>query len=213
MTDTGGHEIQRPSPFQQAPSIPALVMSLLLVVGAVLFGIYGPTVAGRLSHGGGLPLVDVLDAAARMRYRAIMDSLEAIGEPDLAPEEAKGLLQRLTGRPVTAPDLASIGFHLRRVGPVSLPGSTYRSAVLVYQGRGQADQRWILLFVAADEGQYLAFDARGRPRPLAADQTLEGELPGMESTALVWSDGAVLRLACFENAADAEAARAPLGAP
>jgi hypothetical protein len=193
--------------------MPALVMSLLLVVGAVLFGIYGPTVAGRLSHGGGLPLADVLDAAARLRYRAIMDSLENAGEADLAPEEAKGLLQRLTGRPVVAPDLASIGFHLMRVGPVSLPGSTYRSAVLVYQGRGQANERWVLLFVAADEGQYLAFAARGRPRPLSADQTLEGELPGMESTALVWSDGEVLRLACFENTADADAARAPLGAP
>jgi hypothetical protein len=83
----------------------------------------------------------------------------------------------------------------------------------VYQGRGQANERWVLLFVAADEGQYLAFDARGRPRPLSADQTLEGELPGMESTALVWSDGEGLRLACFENTADADAARAPLGAP
>lgn len=189
------------------------MISLSLVVGAVLFGIYGPTVAGRLSHGGGLPLVDVLDAAARLRYRAIMDSLENRGEPDLVPEEAKGALRQLTGRLVTAPDLAGAGFHLMRVGPVSLPGSTYRSAVLVYRGRGAAEGRWVLLFVAADEGQYLAFDALGRPRPLAPEQTLEGELPGMESMALVWSDGAVLRLACFENPADAEAAREALGAP
>lgn len=193
--------------------MPAIVMSALLVAGAVLFGIYGPTVAGRLSHGGGLPLADVLDAAARLRYRAIMDSLENAAEPDLVPEEAKASLRQLTGRLVPAPDLASAGFHLMRVGPVSLPGSTYRSAVLVYRGRGQAEGRWVLLFVAADEGQYLAFDALGRPRPLAADQTLEGELPGMESTALVWSDGTVLRLACFENPVDAEAAREALGAP
>lgn len=213
MTDSGAHEPTRRSPFQQAPSIPAIALSGLLVAGAILFGIFGPPVAGRLSHGGGLPLSEVLDAASSMRYRAIMDTLEAGDPPDLDPEEAKGLLRRFTGRGGALPDLAGTGFHLQRVGPVSLPGAAFRSAVAVYRGRGSADGRWILLFVAADEGQYLSFDSLGRPRPLTADRTLEDELPGRESMALVWSDGASLRLACFENAADAEASREAMGAP
>lgn len=213
MTNPGAHEPQRRSPFDQAPSRPAIALSVILVVAAVLFGIFGPTVAGRLSHGGGLPLSEVLAGAAPMRYRAIMDTLEAGDGPDLASEEAKGLLRRLTGRGQAVPDLSTVGFHLQRIGPVSLPGAAYRAAVAVYRGRGEADGRWILLFLAADDGQYLSFDSLGRPRPLSAGQTLEDELPGRDSTALVWSDGNLLHLACFENEADAEATREALGAP
>lgn len=213
MNDGDAHQPRGRSPFQRSPSIPAIVISALLVLGAVAFGILGPTVAGRLSHGGGLPLADVLAAAADLRYRVILDTLEAGDGPDLAIEEAKGALRQSMGRQVALPDLAGMGFHLQRVGPVSLPGANFRSAVAVWRGRGDAQGRWILLFVVADEGQFLAFDALGRPRHLSPDQTLENDLPGRESLALVWSDGAVLHLACFETVADADATRGALGAP
>ena len=73
------------------------------------------------------------------------------------------------------------------------------------------------LFLAPDDGQYLSFDSVGRPRPLAPDLPIEGELPGrtpaQPSVVLVWSDGPVLHVACFEDAADADRLREAIGAP
>lgn len=202
--------------FQHRPSAGPVVMSLVLVVGAILFGIYGPQIAGRLTQSGGVPLVDMVDAASEMRLAAVMETFRDREAPDLDPEEARGLVQQLIGRNAAVRDLTADGYHLKRVGPASPPGARYRGAVLVYSGEGAQSGHWIVLFLAADEGQFISFDSLGRPRPLMPDMTLEGELAqhtGGDATALVWSDGPVLHVACFETADEAHRLAEAIGAP
>lgn len=202
-----------PSPFRPTLSIPAVAATALLVASAVLFGIFGPPVAGRLGLGGGIPIVELVDAAAALYPSSVLDTIDQGDASDLASEEARGLVRQLVGRSMVPPDLSDAGFRLRRVGPVSLPGAAFRGAVAVYQGTGAASPRWILLFLVADDGQYLSFDAMGRPRPMPTGRSFDEPLPGRGRVAVAWSDGQLLRLALFDTEADAEVARGPLGAP
>ena len=77
-------------PFHPRVSITAIVLSTVLVAGAVLFGIFGPPVASRLTHGGGVPLSEVLDAAADLRFRVIVDAMSDTDPEPLDPQEARG---------------------------------------------------------------------------------------------------------------------------
>ena len=209
-------ENPQPGLFSHRPSALPVALSLLLVTGAILFGIYGPQIAGRLSQSGGVPLVDMVDAAGDMRLGAVMETLREKDAPDLNLQEARGLVQRFIGRSAAVQNLASVGYHLKRVGPASPPGAKYRGAVLVYRGEGEQTGHWVVLFMAADEGQFISFDSLGRPRPLMPDMTLEGELAqqtGGDATALVWSDGPVLHVACFETADEAQRVCEAIAAP
>ena len=147
-----------PGLFSHRPSALPVALSLLLVTGAILFGIYGPQIAGRLSQSGGVPLVDMVDAAGDMRLGAVMETLREKDAPDLNLQEARGLVQRLIGRNAAVQNLASMGYHLKRVGPASPPGAKYRGAVLVYRGEGEQTGHWVVLIMAADEGQFISFD-------------------------------------------------------
>jgi hypothetical protein len=210
------HEPGSGTLFQHRPSALPITLSLLLVAGAILFGIYGPQIAGRLSQAGGIPLVDMVDAASDMRLTAVMETFRDRDAPDLDTEEARGLVLRYIGRNAAVRDLAPQGYHLKRVGPASPPGAKYRGAVIVYAGEGERSGHWIVLFLAADEGQFISFDSLGRPRPLMPDMTLEGELAqhtGGDATALVWSDGPVLHVACFETSEEAHQLAEAIGAP
>lgn len=187
-----------------------------MVVGAILFGVYGTPVVGRLSHGGGTPLADVLGDATPAMTEQVVAALQEAEQPDLHPEEARGILRQLMRRQVRVPDLSEAGYRLRRVAPVSLAGAPYRAAAITYRGEGDSAGRWMVVFVAADDGQYLSYDSLGRPRPMPPDLTLEGEMAtpsGEPLPALVWSDGALLWVAAFNDADEAERMREPVGAP
>ena len=202
--------------FHPRPSLPAIVLSGAMVAAAVLFGIYGPSIAGRQSHGGGTPLADLVNSAAEARADQITGAMAESEEPDLHPEEARAALRQLVQRSTSAPDLRPLGYTLRRVAPVSLAGAPYRAAALTYRGDESAPGRWVVIFLAADDGQFLSYDSLGRPRPLAPDITLEGEMPtpqGTMATALVWSDSPVLWVASFDDEDEAERLRDAVGAP
>jgi hypothetical protein len=204
--------------FHPRPSPAALVLALVLVACAVAFGIFGRSIAGRLSMGGGTPLAEFVSLIGGFRGGAIMASLQKREEPDLHTEEARGLVQRTLRRSATIPDLSERGFALRQV--VDIPASQAQVGALAcvtYQGTGESDDRWILLFLTRDEGQYLRFDSLGRPRPLAPGLAIDGELPGRTpadpAVVIVWSDGPVLHAACFEDESDANRLRDAIGAP
>lgn len=204
--------------FHPRPSPAAIVLVMILVGTAVLFGVLGPSIAGRLSMGGGMPLAEVVAFAGSLRGDAVMKCLQLREEPDLHVEEARGIARQALRRNASVPDLQDMGFALRQVARVSLPGSSpERAACATWQGTGESEGRWVHLFLAPDDGQYLSFDSVGRPRPLAPDLPIEGELPGrtpaQPSVVLVWSDGPVLHVACFEDAADADRLREAIGAP
>ena len=202
--------------FHPRPSAPAIALTGLMVAGAILFGIYGPPVAGRVSQAGGVPLAEVLADAAEPRAREIVQAMQEAAQPDLHPEEARATIRRLTNRSVHVPNLDEMGYHLRRVGPVNLSGAVYRSAAITYRGADEAAGHWLVVFVAADDGQFLSYDSLGRPRPLAPDLALEGEITtmiGEPLVAVVWSDSPVLWVASFDDAAEAARLRSAVGAP
>lgn len=197
-------------------SLPAVILTLLAVAGAVAFGIYGPPVAGRSGLGGAVPVGDVVDAAAEPIVQAIRSDLGSGDATGLATQEAKGLLVKYLGRATPLPDLVSLGYGLRQVVPLSLPGAAYRAAGALYRGVGEQDGRWVMLLLCADDGQYLTFDSLGRPHPLVPDVSFDGELParsGGPTAALVWSDGRLLHVACVEDDEEADRLREALGAP
>ena len=204
--------------FHPRQSRAALVLALVLVACAVAFGIFGRSIAGRLSMGGGTPLSEFVSLIDGLRGAAIMACLQREDEPDLHPEEARGIVQRTLRRSVTLPDLTEQGFALRQVVdmPATLP-QVGNLACAIYQGTRGASGRWMHLFLARDDGQYLRFDSLGRPRPMAPGLSIEGELPGRSradpAVVIVWSDGPVLHAACFEDEADAELLRDAVGAP
>ena len=57
------HSEKFPEPLHRI-STTAVIISLLSVCGAVLFGIFGPKIADRLTLLGGIPLSEVMAAAA-----------------------------------------------------------------------------------------------------------------------------------------------------
>lgn len=205
-----------PGAFHPRPSAPAIALTVLMVAGAILFGIFGPPVAGRVSQAGGVPLADVLADASEPRAREIVQAMQEADQPDLHPEEARGAVRRLTSRSIRVPALDEMGYHLRRVGPVNLSGAVYRGAAITYRGRDEAAGRWLVIFVAADDGQFLSYDSLGRPRPLTPDLALEGEIAtalGDPAAAVVWSDSPVLWIASFDDAAEAARMHDAVGAP
>ena len=209
-----------PSPRRESrpvrASLPAVLLTLLAVAGAIVFGIYGPPVAGRSGLGGAVPVGEVVDAVAEHVVQAIQADRGSQETTDLALEEARGLLQRHLGRPARAPDLTEVGYGLRQVMPLSVPGAAYRAAGLLYRGQGEQQGRWAMLLLCADDGQYLTFDSLGRPHPMVPDTTFDGELAAHEdapTAALVWTDGRLLHVACVEDDDEAERLRDALGAP
>lgn len=187
-----------------------------MVLAAILFGIYGPRIAGRLTLLGGVPLSDVVEAAASLRGGAVLTCLRQENKPALKPAEQTPLLTRLLGRSIQPPDLTETGYQLRKVSAASLPGAPYRSAELVYQRLTPDGDRWMVLYLAADDGQYLAFDTLGRSRPFMPKVLLHGDIAQSgadESTALIWSDGPVLYLACVEDEHEADRVAAFFDAP
>ncbi len=202
--------------FHPKPSALAIVLTMILVAGAILFGIYGPHVAGRLTTSGGIPLVDAIDAAAELRAAAIQKCWQDNCEENIHREEARGRVQQWVGRSADIPDLAPLGYHLRRITPASLPGAAFRGAVALYRGTDSHDGRWIALFFAADDGQYLSFDELGRPQPLDPRTSIRAELGSFsedEAIAMIWSDGQVLRIACMDDEHEADRVREALGTP
>lgn len=204
--------------FHPRPSSGAILLVLVLVGGAIAFGVFGHSIAGRLSLGGGMPLADVVAMAGNLRESARLECLQSSSDDPLHPEEARGIVQQVLRRSAALPDLTESGFTLCQVVRVSLPGSGRDRAVCAtYRSQGEFDVRWIHLFLAPDDGQYLSFDSVGRPQPLPPDLSIDGNLPGRRATqpsaAVVWSDGPVLHLACFDTETDADELRETIGAP
>jgi hypothetical protein len=197
-------------------SLPAVLLTLLAVAGAVVFGIYGPPVAGRSGLGGAVPLGDLVDATADGIGKAIASDFRSRDETDLVPEEARGTVQRQLGRSTRIPDLRDWGYGLRQVVPLSMPNAAFQGVGVLYRNRSARSVKWLMLVLVPDEGRYLTFDSLGRPHPMTPDTAFEGELPdqaGGPTSVLAWSDGHLLHLACVDDEDEADRLHEALGAP
>ncbi|MFO0873575.1 MAG: hypothetical protein U0575_06340 [Phycisphaerales bacterium] len=147
----------------------AVAASLLLVCGAVLFGMFGPRVAERTGRGGDTPVTEVAATlASESEYSNTHATCSAQDQPWRSPDEAERNLASLLRRPVTIPNLESAGFNFCCGGPCCVPGACDRGGQLLYcrPSEGGDGCRWLSIFVAPVETQYLAFDPFGRTGPL-----------------------------------------------
>lgn len=194
----------------------AVGFALLTVFGAVVFGIYGPKIADRLTLLGGVPLGEVVEAAANLRLKAIFLSQRDKQETSLNQSEQNAELSRLLGRTYHLPNLADAGYQLKQVSPASLPGAPFRAAELVYQSTTPDNQKWLVLYLAADDGQFLTFDELGRTHQFAPDNVVWEDISTSSEDAsliLIWSDGQILYLACVEDDDEAEKLRPHFDTP
>ncbi len=75
---------------------------------------------------------------------------------------------------------------------------------------------WLVLYLAADDGQYLSFDELGRARQFTPSNFLWENIAVNsedQSLILIWSNGPVLFLACVEDDQEAEKIQIILTSP
>lgn len=181
-------------------------MALLILLGAVLFGIYGPKIANRLTLLAGMPLGDVVAFVMDTRIQAIYLCQQQQDEPPLNTADKDEIISSILGRSFHLPDLTKAGYRLRKVSRASIPGAPFHSAELVYQSIPAEIGHWLVLYLAADDDQYLSFDALGRARQFTPSLLLLEDIPmnsADQSLVMIWSDGSVLYLACVENEIEA----------
>ena len=70
------------SPPNKQISILAVTIALFLVLIAILFGIYGPKIANRLTLMGGIPLSEIVDASAQMHLRFRLEEYHPLALSD-----------------------------------------------------------------------------------------------------------------------------------
>ena len=209
------HSEKLPEPLHRI-STTAVIITLLSVCGAVLFGIFGPKIADRLTLLGGIPLSEVMAAAAEFSGPAQIALRQQESATPLDANQQSSLLARLLGRPFHAPNLCEAGYELRNISGVSLPGAPFRCAELVYEQTAARGGHWLVLYLAADDGQYVSFDTLGRsqlfmPNNLLVIDSLKNN--SIDSTIFIWSDGLVLHVACVADEQEFDSLQPLIGAP
>ena len=172
----------------------AVAASLMLVGGAVLFGIFGPRISDRPPIGSpDTPVTEVAERIGAVHQRcSAQRSCGGQDEPWRSAEEAQTYLTRRLRRPFLLPDLEAAGFSFCCGGPYCVPGACEEGAQLLYC-RPDPDTgscSWLSIFVAPVETPYLAFDPFGRTGPLQCgiDYSMP---PGCGEAMHYWCDGTV----------------------
>ncbi len=192
----------------------AVTIALLTVAAAVVFGIYGPKIADHLTHLGGVPLGDVIEAAQILRSKAILASMQQENGTELNADQH--IVSRFLGRTCSAPYLSEIGYHLIKVSPASLPGAPFHSVELIYKNMEANGAHILVVYLLADDGQYVCFDPLGRTIPFMQDDSIIENISVStddESMVLIWSDGPVITLAYVDDQQEAEKIQAFIDVP
>jgi len=171
----------------------AVAASLLLVAGAVLFGIFGPRVVDRPGHGGGgdVPVTEVAETVVSEHEScAARGTCMAQDQPWRNLDAASEALSALIGHAVTAPNLDDAGYQFCCGGQSRVPGAGDRAGHLLYCRPDATGDNcsFLSIFVVPVETPYLAFDPFGRAGPLQCgiDYSL---LTGATGEIHYWCDG------------------------
>ena len=148
----------RIAPAAQPPrmSVLAIAASLVLIAGAVLFGIFGPQI-------GTIPGKSVVEQ--EVRAVAVFTSQEhgrCAGDDGARSEkaawtdplEAKRELERHLGAPVALPDLSDLGYAFVGAGRCMVPGSERSGHMIYARTSSEAGPAMASLFVVPNEGQF-----------------------------------------------------------
>ncbi len=166
----------------QRVSAPAVLGVLLFMVGAILFGIWGPRMQQRSTLTPGIPLEELVNAV----INDFAISLYGIQQsPDTTPvgtNDALGIIGRTFGEDVMLPNLEDQGWELMRARPVeSLDGSQGISAVrLIYSRPDVSREEWLVMHLIPDPQRWAHYDGLGRQVILSPgakiDEILEFDL-------------------------------------
>lgn len=147
----------------------AVLGTLLLVAGAIVFGVHGPRMGQRGVRIQGIPATSLRDA--------VLDQVlgdhggdpahphgfaSAASEPGVVVESAIGHLGSVFGPAVEPPVLGEVGFDLVGARRVEVLGH----AAVRLDYRSGASGRLAVLFEIADPLDFIHFDDRGRQQPL-----------------------------------------------
>lgn len=166
----------------------AVAASLLLVSGAVLFGIFGPRIAPRYGAVRDTLMTEVAEWIAAEHWRCVDEAdYGRLKGRWRTVELAEENLTRAVGVPVCVPDLAQAGFEFMGAGPCRVPGASYQSGHLIYRRRSSRGDDLLSVFVVPGTVPYMVVDQYGRMAPL---------VPGMDHTIqeaggemMYWTDG------------------------
>jgi len=205
------------------PSGVAVALCVVIVAGAVLFGIFGPGIAQRSQLGGRRSLGELVAAAAALAdgfmanaVRSRIPSLRGGDDEDEAPsrDAVATAIRAAIGATTPVPDLTPFDYGLAAAGPVVLRTAQPDAFAIFYLSSDR--RRGVTLVLAPDDGEAFLFDDFGRPTALEPGSLVEEPLdrhPRDESVALLWSDGTLLHIVIAPSHDDASRLRDALGAP
>lgn len=203
----------------------AVLGTLLLVAGAVVFGVHGPRMGQRGVRIQGIPATSLRDA--------VLDQVlgdhggdpahphgfaSTTSEPGSVVESAIGHLGSVFGPAVEPPVLGEVGFDLVGARRVDVLGH----AAVRLDYRSEASGRFAVLFEIADPLDFVHFDDRGRQQPLLPGTRIQetlhlglgpgsGALPSFTLVILATDGMATVVVALDAADADEIAARIELG--
>jgi hypothetical protein len=194
-------------------SLLAIVASLAFVAGAVLFGIFGPTIGQMAARHAGTPMTEVAAHATGEHTRCSEDEAQrAAKAPFRTPERAYAELSAHLGRPVEIMSLEALGYEFCCAGFCGVPGAESCSGHVMYRKRastlGGEAEYWVSVFVVPADVPYFALDAFGRSVTLAPGE-LYAESPNNDSfrnpasRVYGWTDGELTYFVRLTNPVDA----------
>ncbi|MCH2162864.1 MAG: hypothetical protein MK085_13470, partial [Phycisphaerales bacterium] len=156
----GGHDSSKRAP---GISILAVLGVFLLVVGAIVFGTFGPRMRQRVMIPPGRPLAELIEITVHDSggWSSRRDA------PSIHPEEARSVIGRRFGDDVGPPDLEESGWMLRQAADVrDLMGTGISVIRLNYQNIENTRAGMLVVYMVPDPGRWVHFDALGRQIPL-----------------------------------------------
>lgn len=178
----------------------AVAATLMIVAGAVLFGIFGRPI----DDVGPVPVTDVITDSARfvagehnrcVNDEAIRDQKISITDPVAA---YKFIAKHLGTMPVPVIDLSDIGYEFVGAGPCGVP-SAERSAHVMFHKKQSSDgmMQMVSLFMVPDSGQFRFNDSFGdRPGDWAE---CNGGQPGDRRVLIATDDRIAYFLCCCDE--------------
>lgn len=165
MTETPSNPT--PPRKQDRISFLAVFGVLVIVVGSVLFGIYGPRMRQRVLIASGLPLSELIDVMVRDSVICGNLGLWDVDEPTLHPEELRAVVSRIFPQGTTIPPMEAIDWRLLRAEDLQdLLGTGISAVRLTYQGPADEGARILITYLVPDPSRWFHFDALGRQTPL-----------------------------------------------
>jgi hypothetical protein len=191
----------------------AVAASLAFVAGAVLFGIFGPTIGQVSRHSAGIAMTDVAAHATGEHSRCSESDVQrAAKAPFRTAQMASAELSAHLGRAVPVIDLSGIGYEFCCAGFCAVPGAESHSGHIMYvkSGDDPGSQYWVSLFVAPADVSYYALDSFGRsimlsPGEIFAESPANDSFRNPASRVYGWSDGSLVYFLRVSAEADASA--------